>query len=115
MYLFYILTNRLKAVTATVQQVVNSLIEYINFAEVGPDMVVVPAEMRAAYETGSKGGGGAAPAASARNVKNAPVAASVPKSVAKPAAETIACPSCGKNITVGARKCPHCHNDIEWE
>ena len=115
MYLFYILTNRLKAVTASVQQVVNSLIEYINFAEVEPDMVVVPAAMRAAYETGGKGGGGAVPFAAARSVKTGSVAASAPKSVAKPAMETLACPSCGKNISVGIKKCPHCNSDIEWE
>jgi biopolymer transport protein ExbB len=115
MYLFYILTNRLKAVTSTVQQVINSLIEYINFIEVGPDMVVVPAEMRAAYETGSKGGGRAAPVASARSGKTGPVAASTSKPVAKVDTETIACPNCGKHISVGIKKCPHCHNDIEWE
>ncbi len=114
MYLFYILTNRLKAVTASVQQIINSLMEYINFAEVGPDMVIVPAAMRAAYEAGGKGGG-AAPAAAARSVKTGPVAASAPKSVAKPDTETIACPSCGKNISVGIKKCPHCNSDIEWE
>ena len=111
MYLFYVFTNRLKAVTSSVQQVINALIEYINFNEVGPDMVVVPAEMRAAYE----GGGSAVSATSTRSVKTGPVAAAVPKSVAKAAAETIACPSCGKNISVGIKKCPHCNNDIEWE
>lgn len=115
MYLFYILTNRLKAVTSSVQQVINALIEYINFNEVGPDMVVVPAEMRAAYAGGGKGGGGAVPASSARSVKTGPVAASAPKSVAKAATETIACPTCGKNISVGIKKCPHCNSDIEWE
>jgi len=112
MYLFYILTNRLKAVTSNVQQVINALIQYINFNEVGPDMVVVPAEMRAAYEGGGAAG---AVAASARSVKTGPVAASAPKSAAKPAAETIACPNCGKNISVGIKKCPHCNNDLEWE
>ena len=120
MYLFYILTNRFKAVTSSVQQVVNSLIEYINFAEVEPDMVVVSAQMRAAYEAGGgKGGGGAASAGTARSGKTGPVATAAPKPVAKPvakaSAETIACPSCGTHISVGAKKCPHCHSDIEWE
>jgi len=116
MYLFYILTNRLKAVISSVQQVINALIEYINFAEVGPDMVVVPAEMRAAYESGGKGGGGVslktsavkAKASAAVKSSSAPVAASAKE-------ERVPCPNCSKEVIVGAKKCPHCHSDIEWE
>lgn len=102
MYLFYILTNRLKAVIAQVQQTLTSLLEYINFDEVTPDMVVVPPEMRAEYAVGGKGG---APAAAAPQHATKPAAA----------AETIACPSCGKNITVGIKKCPHCQTEMDWE
>ncbi|MDD5677630.1 MAG: MotA/TolQ/ExbB proton channel family protein [Kiritimatiellae bacterium] len=116
MYLFYILTNRLKAVISSVQQVINTLIQYINFDEVEPGMVVVSAQMRAAYETGGKGGGAAPSVASSRSAKAAP---SAPVAAAKPAvkaeAEVIACPSCGKNISVGSKKCPHCQSEIEWE
>jgi len=115
MYLFYILTNRLKAVTSSVQQMINALIEYINFEEVSPDMVIVPAAMRAEYETGGKGAVAAASGAPSRGVKTGPVAAPAVKSSAKATAETIACPSCGKNISVGIKKCPHCNSDIEWE
>lgn len=115
MYLFYLLTNRLKAVTAKVQQVINSLIEYINFSEVGPDMVVVPAAMRAEYEAGGKGGGPAASAASSRSGKTGAVAPASAKPAAKAATQTIACPSCNKDISVGVKKCPYCNSDIEWE
>lgn len=109
MYLFYILTNRLKAVTASVQQVINSLIEYIDFAGVEPDMVVVPAAMRAAYEAGGKTGG-----AASRGVKTGPIS-TASKSVAKADTEKVACPNCGKNIAMGVKKCPNCQNEIEWE
>ncbi len=118
MYLFYIMTNRLKAVTSGVQQHINALIEYINFSEVEPDMVIVPAAMRAAYESGGAGGAGGAAAAkaassaiktsSAAKAPSAPVAAAVKE-------EHVPCPNCSKEVTVGAKKCPHCHSDIEWE
>ena len=114
MYLFYILTNRLKAVTSSVQQVLNSMIEYINFTEVGPDMVVVPAEMRAAYEGGGKSGGRAAPKAAAVKAK-ASTAVKSPSVAAPAKEERMPCPNCSKEVTVGAKKCPHCNSDIEWE
>lgn len=116
MYLFYILTNRLKAVTSSVQQIVNALIEYINFREVDPDMIIVPSAMRAAYEAGGGKGAGTASAASAnRSAKPGPGEGATSKSVAAAESKTIACPSCNKNIPVGAKKCPHCQSDIEWE
>ncbi len=109
MYLFYILTNRLKAVIAQVQLLITSLLDYIKFEEITPDMVIVPAEMRAEYS----GGGSGSSAAVAAGPSRTPTPAAA--GVRKPAAETIACPSCGKNITVGAKQCPHCQTDIEWE
>ena len=111
MYLFYLLTNRLKAVIANVQQIISSLLEYIDFRDLPPDLVIVPPEMRAKYSAGGKGGvAGAAAAAPVRASKSA-----VASMGAAPAAQTIPCPSCSKNINVGIKKCPHCNSDIEWE
>lgn len=110
MYLFYILTNRLKAVISHVQQVVSALIDYIKFDEITSDMIVVPPEMRASYESGGKGGGATAAAAPRAAKASTGAVAAAPK-----AADMIACPSCGKNITVGVKKCPHCQTEMEWE
>lgn len=115
MYLFYILTNRLKAVTSNVQQVLNSLIEYINFEEVEPGAVIVSPQMRAAYEAG--GGGGAASKTSSGKIKTSVVgkAPSAPVAAAPAKEERVPCPNCSKEVGVGAKKCPHCQSDIEWE
>lgn len=102
--LFYVFTNRTKAVMTSLQNTVTKLIGEIDFDSVTPDMEIVTAEMKA-RAMGGKGG----VAASA-----APAAPAAPRASAK-ADEMAQCPNCQHQVKVGAAKCPNCNNELEWE
>lgn len=103
--LFYVFTNRTKAVMTNLQNTVTRLIGEIDFDSVTPDMELITAEMKS-RAMGGKGGvvTGAAPAAApAAHVASAK------------AAEIAQCPNCKHQVKVGAAKCPNCNNELEWE
>jgi biopolymer transport protein ExbB len=105
---FYILGNRQRQVLAGTQEIMTRLMDEVDFNNL-PE-VVVTREMRA-QTLGGAAGAAALPAAPV------PVVAPVPRAtMSMPVAEeAIACPSCGKHITAGIKKCPHCQIEIEWE
>ncbi|MDO9542434.1 MAG: MotA/TolQ/ExbB proton channel family protein [Kiritimatiellia bacterium] len=99
--LFYVFTNRTKAVIASLQNTVTKLIGEIDFNLVTPDMEIITAEMKA-RTMGGKGG---------------VVASAAPDAPAAPAKadEMAQCPNCQYQVKVGAAKCPNCNNELEWE
>ncbi|MDD5483101.1 MAG: MotA/TolQ/ExbB proton channel family protein [Kiritimatiellae bacterium] len=103
--LFYVFTNRIKAVMTDAQNTVLGLIGEIDFSAITSDMEIVTGEMKA-RAMGGKIEGGSAPKSAVK-----PVASAV---AAKPA-EMAQCPHCQHQVHVGAAKCPNCSSELEWE
>lgn len=103
--LFYVFTNRTKAVMAAMQNIVMNLIGEIDFESITPDMEIVTSEMKARAL-----GKEAATAGTARPARTVSPAATGGKP-----AEMVQCPHCQHQVQVGAAKCPNCNSELEWE
>lgn len=106
--IYYVLGNFLRKLMERVQKTLTTMLELVNFDELPPDLVVVTKEMKAAALSGGDLSGGGAKTGS-----KGPKTAATP--AAEAAAEIVPCPNCKKDITVGAKRCPHCNTEMEWE
>lgn len=114
MLIFYLIGNKLKTVMTATQNMLNEILDSINFASIPQDFMVVTRELKAKV----LGGAPPPPMAGAKrttgSVPPPPPAAAAPQQ-APAAGQLVPCPSCGKQIAVGAKKCPGCGTDLEWE
>ncbi|MDO9542598.1 MAG: MotA/TolQ/ExbB proton channel family protein [Kiritimatiellia bacterium] len=100
--LFYVFTNRTKAVMTAMQNTVVRLIGEIDFESITPDMEIITSEMKARAV-------GGAVADSAHPAK------AVPRAGGGKSSEMAQCPHCQHQVQVGVAKCPSCNNELEWE
>lgn len=109
MVIFFVMQNRLKKAMTALQVKVARFIDDIDFANLPPDLVIAGKSVTAAQSAGS------------HSVKASSVKASTTRSQAvveeeeSAGGEEVECPNCGKPITVGAEKCPHCGTEMAWE
>ena len=107
MTLFYVMQNRLKKAMTSVQEEVTVLMEDVPYDRIPADLVVAEETAPAPKTKSAK-----KPARKPAQAAPAPVPTPQPAAAAE--AQTVPCPECSKDITVGVEKCPHCGTELKW-
>jgi biopolymer transport protein ExbB len=95
MIVFYVMTNRLKKILTYVQEQFTGLMEDLDYNEVPDDLVLGNPEQATA---------------------GTPVASAAPRAKPKAApSETVPCPSCNRQVTIGSNTCGGCGQELDWD